>query len=59
MWSKPIRQKVGLAKGLSVTMEGPRVMDVLLNVHARETEKRQAIDQLRNALDSLILDLEY
>ncbi|MBU0531855.1 MAG: hypothetical protein ABIG32_03870 [Candidatus Uhrbacteria bacterium] len=59
MWSKPLRQKVGLAEGLVQTLDGPRLMDILLNIHAEENDKRQAVDQLRNALDSLILDLEY
>lgn len=61
MWSTTVRRQVGLANGLAgfdPMLEGRRVIEVLLNVNAEETERSQAISQMQTALDSLILDLE-
>lgn len=58
MWSNPLRQKVGLAGDLHATTDGRKIMEVLLNINAAEEDKRQATDQLKAALDSLVLDLE-
>ncbi len=61
MWSNTVRQHVGLANGLASIdpmVEGRKIMEALLNVHASESERSRAIDQMRIALDSLILDLE-
>ena len=62
MWSNISSQKVGLAGDLStktLPVDGRKIMEVLLNINAAREEKEQAADQLKAALDSLVLDLEF